>query len=338
MGAVIWNIIINLPSIIKNRFIGGVGVKKGLVFVMALMLSFSILGCSAGGNGAGTEKEEDDRQTSEQVSQSEEGAVKGIVEGFGSKLQLVSLQADKETVKKSMEENYGEFVTPGTLAQWANDPVNAPGRLVSSPWPDRIEIQSVEKVAQTEYRVKGQIIEITSVEKEKGGAAAKREITLLVKKTDGRWLIDRVDLGAYEGEASTVYKNSRYGFQFPLPASWEGYTIVEEKWEGLSIGDPQGDKVVETGPMISIRHPKWTKENPRQDIPIMVFTLAQWTSLEKEGFHIGAAPIGPKELGRNAKYVFALPARYNYAFPAGFEEVEEILKNDPLKPTEAENK
>jgi len=37
-------------------------------------------------------------------------------------------------------------------------------------------------------------------------------------------------------------------------------------------------------------------------------------SLQQEKFHIGAAPINPSELGRNTKYVFALPARYNYAF------------------------
>ena len=66
----------------------------------------------------------------------------------------------------------------------------------------------------------------------------------------------------------------------------------------------------------------------------MVFTTIQWNSLQENKFHIGAAPIGPKELGSNAKYVFALPARYNFAFPTGYEEVEEILENNPLQPVE----
>nr|MBP7332992.1 hypothetical protein [Bacillota bacterium] len=66
----------------------------------------------------------------------------------------------------------------------------------------------------------------------------------------------------------------------------------------------------------------------------MVFTHAQWDALQNGEFHIGAAPIGPSELARNSSYVFALPARYNYAFPAGYEEVENILKGDPLKPLE----
>lgn len=54
-------------------------------------------------------------------------------------------------------------------------------------------------------------------------------------------------------------------------------------------------------------------------------------TLEQEDFHIGAAPIGPKELARNSNYVFALPARYNYAFPTGYEEVEKILEGYPLQ-------
>ncbi|HWI55087.1 MAG TPA: M56 family metallopeptidase, partial [Desulfobacteria bacterium] len=127
---------------------------------------------------------------------------------------------------------------------------------------------------------------------------------------------------------SIVYKNSQYGFSFSLPKSWKGYSIITDKWEGLPIG---GDQAVETGPIISIRHPLWTSENKRQDIPIMIFTRGQWNSLKEEKFHIGAAPIGPSELGRNNGYVFALPARYNYAFPTGYEEVDKILNNKPLQ-------
>jgi len=133
---------------------------------------------------------------------------------------------------------------------------------------------------------------------------------------------------------SIIYKNTSYGFNFSLPQNWKGYTIVNSQWEGLATGDAQEAAIVETGPLISIRHPQWAADNPRQDIPIMVFTTSQWNSLQENEFHIGAAPIGPKELGSNAKYVFALPARYNYAFPTGYEEVEEILENNPLQPVE----
>ncbi|AFM41690.1 antirepressor regulating drug resistance protein [Desulfosporosinus acidiphilus SJ4] len=131
-----------------------------------------------------------------------------------------------------------------------------------------------------------------------------------------------------------VYKNPSYGFSFNLPLDWKGYSIVDSQWQGMTFGGQSGESVVETGPMISIRDPRWTKQTPRQDIPIMVFTIDQWNSLQQGVFHIGAAPIGPSELGRNNSYVFALPARYNFAFPAGYQEVETIIKSNPLKTTE----
>jgi|GEM_PF-4833944 len=133
-----------------------------------------------------------------------------------------------------------------------------------------------------------------------------------------------------------IYKNTRYGFAFSLPQSWSGYSIIEEEWKGLSLEEETMGEITETGPMVIIRHPEWTEENPRQDIPILVFSLAQWEALQKEKFHIGAAPIGPTELNRNSKYVFALPARYNFAFLPGYEEVEEIMENKPLMPLEPE--
>lgn len=135
-------------------------------------------------------------------------------------------------------------------------------------------------------------------------------------------------------DEEVIYKNTDYGFTFTLPDSWKGYTIITDQWEGISMNEADGQKISETGPLLSIRHPEWSSANPRQDIPIMVFTISQWDSLQKDAFHIGAAPINPSEIDRNSKYVFALPARYNYAFPTGYEEVEDILKGKPLKPTE----
>jgi len=201
----------------------------------------------------------------------------------------------------------------------------------SSPWPERIDILSIKPLSEDAYEVKGEIIEITSVEKVNGGIAAKRSITLVAKKIGNRWLIDAATLGPYGEANSIVYKNTQYGFNFSLPASWKGYSIVTGKWEGYTPGGPEGNQIVETGPMVSIRHPQWTAENPRQDIPIMVFTFDQWNSLQQGKFYISAAPVGPSELGRNTKYVFALPARYNHAFPTGFEEVEKILASNPLR-------
>lgn len=318
--------------------------KKILMLLLALLFTISLFGCASQKVVFQGKVESQEKQASQikevsqavvdqkQIDENEKKAVTGLVEDFGRKLQMVSLLSPKDLAVKSMQENYGGLVSPELLAKWQSDPQNAPGRMVSSPWPDRIEVLSAEKSPEGTYDVKGEIIEITSVEKEKGGFAAKRPISLVVKKIEDRWLIDAVTLGAYEEAGSVVYEDTQYGFSFTLPASWKGYKIITDKWEGLALNGQEGEKIVETGPVINIRHPEWTSQNPRQDIPIMVFTLSQWNSLQKDEFHIGAAPIAPSELGRNSGYVFALPARYNFAFPTGYEEVEKILATNPLQP------
>ena len=61
----------------------------------------------------------------------------------------------------------------------------------------------------------------------------------------------------------------------------------------------------------------------------MVFTITQWNSLQQGDYSVSAGGIYT-ELGRNAKYVFALYSRYNFVFLPGFEEVNTILKGNPL--------
>ena len=123
------------------------------------------------------------------------------------------------------------------------------------------------------------------------------------------------------------YRNNEFGFRFRLPESWEDYSVIEDVWEGNATGQTT---VSATGTLISLRHPDWEYKSPRQDIPIMVFTISQWNDLQADKFHIGAAPVNPTEMGRNTKYVFALPARYNFEFLTGYEEVEGILEEKPL--------
>lgn len=133
-------------------------------------------------------------------------------------------------------------------------------------------------------------------------------------------------------EKNVQYKNNEYGFIFTLPVSWKGYTIVNDEWDGYSgTANISEQNAAQTGPLLFIRHPKWTEEVQRQDIPVMVFTIDQWNKIQNDEFHIGAAPINPSELGRNSKYVFALPARYNFAYPVGYEEVDKILESKPIK-------
>lgn len=110
-----------------------------------------------------------------------------------------------------------------------------------------------------------------------------------------------------------TYRNEQYGFMLSFPESWKGYSVKEESWNGEVIGANAERIENKTGPQIVIRHPKWTKKNPWQDIPIMVFTRDEWKMTQpgtKATLSVSAAPVGPAELGRNNKFVFALPPRW----------------------------
>ncbi len=324
--------------IAKGEIQGGFIMKKTPILVIGLILAGSssfLTGC-AGVVPVSKQSESEypiEVTDTPPLQVTEEDEVTSVVENFGRKLKLVSLLAPEDVVKQSIEENYREFLSPSLLSAWLNNPETAIGRLVSSPWPERIDIRELNKTSDNTYEVNGVVIEVTSVEKENNmGNPVTTPITLIVKNIDGSWLIDSIIVNLDAEDGSVLYKNTDYGFVINLPGSWRNYRLVTDKWEGFSI--ESNGETVETGSMVIIRHPKWKKDAERQDIPIMIFTMSQWNALTQDQFHIGAAPMNPTELGRNQSYVFALPARYNYAFPQGFEEVEEILQSGALQPLE----
>jgi hypothetical protein len=117
----------------------------------------------------------------------EEAQIRELVDGFGKRLQNVSLLAPDAA--QQIQKQYDEFVSPALLEKWMNDLSAAPGRMVSSPWPDRVEIAALEKINVDQYVVTGSIIEVTSAEISSGEAANRIPIQIEVEKTQGRWLI-----------------------------------------------------------------------------------------------------------------------------------------------------
>jgi putative hemolysin len=115
--------------------------------------------------------------------------VSNIVEQFGKKLKLVSLQSPKKILEKQIRENYEEFLSPELLAEWINDPSKALGRKSSSPWPERIDIKNIQRISQNKFLVEGEVIEITSVEAVEGGEANRFPIKLTLEKRDSKWVI-----------------------------------------------------------------------------------------------------------------------------------------------------
>lgn len=122
--------------------------------------------------------------------------------------------------------------------------------------------------------------------------------------------------------SSSAYTNDQYGFSIALPDSWKGYTVLNSQWEGRDVAS---GAVTEHGPLITLRHPLWTAAAPREDMPVMVFTPAQWALVKNQTMSLGAAPIPPSMLGQNSKYILALPARYNFDNKTGFEEVDQLV-------------
>ena len=124
-----------------------------------------------------------------------------------------------------------------------------------------------------------------------------------------------------------VYRNAQYGFCVDLPARWAGYEVIQEKWESSA---PSGGVA---GPKLLFRSPQWTEADPREDIPILVFTTSQWRLVQKEKLIVSAAPIGPQALAQNDRYVFALPPRWNYDNLPGLDKANQIVAGKPLRAT-----
>lgn len=138
-----------------------------------------------------------------------------------------------------------------------------------------------------------------------------------------------------------IYKNTKYGFTFTLPLSWQGYSVITDMWKGNALVQTTDSNSTSTlneskgGPKLILRNPKWTASAPYEDLPILIFTTAQWNAYTAEQFSIGAAPIKATELARNTTYVFALPARWNFDYSLGYEEAQDIMNGSPLRAFEA---
>lgn len=121
---------------------------------------------------------------------------------------------------------------------------------------------------------------------------------------------------------SIEYRNEQYGFSMMLPESWKGYTVADDTWTGTSI-DPGNEGYRANGVRLFVNNPKGEKW---QEIPVMVFTLDQWKLVDEYKISVSAAPFNPSELGRNSKYVFALPPRWvGYADLLGQDEAQAIV-------------
>ncbi|HWO07104.1 MAG TPA: hypothetical protein VNM40_00815 [Candidatus Paceibacterota bacterium] len=145
-----------------------------------------------------------------------------LVENFGRELQNVSLLAQRQQLERDMQNAYGRYVAPDLLAEWLNNPQQAPGRLTSSQWPERIDIQSVEQIGEGPmYYIQGEIVEVTNEGEGIGEAPTetlRRPITLTVELLVEGLRITEVVLGAAASDGEWIYTEpNAQGIQFQYP-------------------------------------------------------------------------------------------------------------------------
>lgn len=119
-----------------------------------------------------------------------EQAVRRTVRVFGARMQTVPLLAPDSIAASRVQEAYGALVTPDLLSDWMARPTAAPGRRVSTSWPDRIEVQQVQPAGVDEYLVVGTLIFESSAPGRSTSRVATRPVRLHVRRTsDGTWRI-----------------------------------------------------------------------------------------------------------------------------------------------------
>src|SRR5690606_10601574 len=109
-------------------------------------------------------------------------AVRELVMRFGERLKEVSVLGPDSVVTGELRTAYGEMVDPTLLAAWLERPSSAPGRTVSSPWPERIDVTGTEPGPLGGCEVLGEVVYISSADSP--GDAGRVPVTLMVQRAE----------------------------------------------------------------------------------------------------------------------------------------------------------
>lgn len=128
------------------------------------------------------------------ISAETDAAIRDTVTGFGAHLKNVSLLATS-TLSSQISSEYGPYLSQDLLARWQANPSLALGRQVSSPWPDRIEVSTVNTNGDGSYRVSADIVEVTSTDTATS-SADRVPVVFTVAQSGSSYLITDAALGA----------------------------------------------------------------------------------------------------------------------------------------------
>ena len=116
----------------------------------------------------------------------DEQQITAALTAFGAQEQNVNVMA--ADASSTIAAIYAPYVDPALLAQWESDPTSAPGRVVSSPWPDHIQITSVTPQGAG-YIVDGELVFMTNSETGQVGNAGTTPVVVQIEKENGGWMI-----------------------------------------------------------------------------------------------------------------------------------------------------
>lgn len=160
----------------------------------------------------------------------EASEVQAVVLSLGERLKLVPLLAPDSVLVREIREAYEPYVTPELLQTWLSDPASAPGQHASSPWPDRIEIQSVKAAEPGVCRVAGDVVYLTSTEVATGEAAHREPVILYVTNGDA-WLINRFEQsGVLPGDSTDVLQDT-------MPAASDASATLRRYYNAIDAGN-----------------------------------------------------------------------------------------------------
>jgi hypothetical protein len=154
-------------------------------------------------------------------------SITAFVQEFGLKLKSVRLTITDEreilTISDYMEHSY---ITPELMEKWTDDPLKAPIRIGSSPWPDRIEVDEVTKLTDQITIVRGTIIWVTNDEILYGGSFLTQPVKMHVLRDGAGYKIHYLEID------SKIPKSlSRIGSQIP------NYRIQQTLYQEMRAND-----------------------------------------------------------------------------------------------------
>jgi hypothetical protein len=141
------------------------------------------------------------RQQQKAQDIADESTVRLVVSQFAGQIQKVSLASPNAPAE--IANAYAPYASSSLISYWQSNRSFAPGKGLSSPWPDRIEVNSVSKNLR-DYIVQGTVIEVTSKEVAQGGVAAQFPVQLTLSKFGNSWLITKYEAGPVQAFGSAA--------------------------------------------------------------------------------------------------------------------------------------